>query len=111
MTEYRNLDAIMGPGAIVQLLDAFAMAPSGTVVECGIANDHDNRTLVLMRIGEGPRVAMTPSNARALAVYCLADELMPPAMRHGLADHLAGFARHLIALADEADAFAPKRLH
>jgi hypothetical protein len=65
----------------------------------------------MIRVGDGPHVAMTPSNARAVAAYCLADELMPPAMRRAVADHIAGLARHLIALADEADAFAPKRLH
>lgn len=105
MTEYRTLDAIMGPGAIVHLLNAFALAPGGTVVSAGIAQDSDQRTLVMVQIGEGPTVAMTPSNAREVAAYCF--EVPPPAMRNQVED----LARRLIELADEADAFAPKRLH
>ena len=105
MIEYRTLDAIMGPGAIVHLLNAFVMAPGGTVVSCGIAQDSDQRTLVMVQVGKGPPVAMTPANARAVAAYCF--EVPPPAMRY----QVEGLARQLIELADEADAFAPKRLH
>ena len=99
-------DAISGPTAITMLLDAFVLARNGTTVECGVGQITDaSAFLVLMRVGKGPLVAMPVLQARGIASFCLGVEAPL------LAPTLADLARHLIELADLADAMALRRLH
>jgi hypothetical protein len=108
--QHSVIDAIAGPGAIMRLLDDYVHSRKGTVMECAVGQIGEFY-LVLVRVGEGPRVAMSVAEARHVARHCLATESMGADMREAVADHLADLARRLIELADDADAMAPGRLH
>ena len=108
--QHSLIDAIAGPGAILRLIEDYARARNGTTVECGVGQIGEFY-LVVMRVGEGPCVAMSVEEARYVARQCLATELMAGDMRRALADHFADLARRLIGLADDADAMQPQRLH
>lgn len=101
--------AIAGPAAVICLVDQYAHAPVGTVLELAIGHIGES-DVVMVRVGDALRVAMSVDEARDVARYCLALELMPPQVRC-IADHLAQLARHLMRLADEAEAHQRGRLH
>jgi hypothetical protein len=107
-----EVSALMGFPAVARLLTDFVMSPNGATVRCEIAVPHEAvEALVLVRVNDGARVAMSVLQARDVARYCFNTALMPPAIRRHLADGLAEFARLLLQVAADAEAMAPGRLH
>lgn len=102
---------IAGPGAISKMLNDYVHARNGSPMLLGLGLIEDGAYLVLVRVGDGPMVGMSVSEARGASEYCLATELMPPEMRRAVGKHLAELAHNLTDLADQAEALQPKRRH
>jgi hypothetical protein len=106
-------DALMGPIAVMRLLDAFCAARGDAMVTSGIAQAQDNprQIMVVVQVDTGQMFALTPREARTLAYWCTATERMPRIIRDAHGEALASLARTLSEHADEADAYLPERRH
>jgi hypothetical protein len=101
------VSAMRGPVALSRFLADFQNAPHGTLLHCEVA-DFAGKLVVLVRMGDSERVALTVAETKRLAARLLTEALpFSPSFVEDLQD----LGRTLLEVAGDAEALTPGRLH